>query len=55
VVAESCRVEAHTIFHTVRYTGKWASVTVKAPVESSKMLYELYENIDKDPRVKFKF
>jgi putative lipoic acid-binding regulatory protein len=55
VVAESCRVEAHTIFHTVRCTGKWASVTVKAPVESAKMLYELYENIDKDPRVKFKF
>jgi putative lipoic acid-binding regulatory protein len=55
VVAESCRVEADTIFHTVRCTGKWASVTVKAPVESAKMLYELYENIDKDPRVKFKF
>jgi putative lipoic acid-binding regulatory protein len=55
VVAESCCVEAHTIFHTVRCTGKWASVTVKAPVESAKMLYELYENIDKDPRVKFKF
>jgi putative lipoic acid-binding regulatory protein len=55
VVAESCQVEADTIYHTVRCTGKWASVTVKAPVESAKMLYELYENIDKDPRVKFKF
>jgi putative lipoic acid-binding regulatory protein len=55
VVAESCRVEADTIYHTVRFTGKWASLTVKAPVESAKMLYELYENIDRDPRVKFKF
>jgi len=31
------------------------SVTVHAPVESAEMLYSLYENVDKDPRVKFKF
>jgi putative lipoic acid-binding regulatory protein len=55
IVAESCRVEADTIHHTFRCTGKWTSVTVKAPVESATMLYQLYENIDRDPRVKFKF
>ena len=30
-------------------------VTVQAPVKSATMLYRLYENIDRDPRVKFKF
>jgi len=36
-------------------SGKWVSVTIMAPVQSSQMLYELYEIIDRDPRVKFKF
>jgi putative lipoic acid-binding regulatory protein len=55
VVAESCNVQVHTVQHSVRTTGKWTSVTVMAPVESAKMLYELYEAVDRDPRVKFKF
>ena len=30
-------------------------MTVHAPVKNADMLYSLYENVDKDPRVKFKF
>lgn len=55
VVAESCGVGLNEIKHTKRQNGKWTSVTVHAPVESADMLYALYENVDKNPRVKFKF
>lgn len=55
VVADSCNVEMSTVKYTERTNGKWTSVTVFAPVESAEMLYTLYENIDRDPRVKFKF
>eukprot|EP00591_Stephanopyxis_turris_P005830 CAMPEP_0195515186 /NCGR_PEP_ID=MMETSP0794_2-20130614/6346_1 /TAXON_ID=515487 /ORGANISM="Stephanopyxis turris, Strain CCMP 815" /LENGTH=225 /DNA_ID=CAMNT_0040643577 /DNA_START=238 /DNA_END=915 /DNA_ORIENTATION=- len=55
LVAESCKVEAADVAWKERKNGKWTSVTVSAPVESAEMLYELYENIDRDPRVKFKF
>jgi putative lipoic acid-binding regulatory protein len=41
--------------HSVKYNGKWVSITIHAPVQSSQMLYQLYENVDRDPRVKFKF
>ena len=52
-VAASCQVD--TVHHTVRQNGKWLSVTVQAPVQSAAMLYQLYERVDQDPRVKFKF
>jgi putative lipoic acid-binding regulatory protein len=55
VVAESCGVELSMVKHTMRKNGKWTSVTVHAPVKSADMLYSLYENVDKNPRVKFKF
>ncbi|CAB9507538.1 Protein of unknown function (DUF493) [Seminavis robusta] len=56
VVAESCEVDDSTsIQHSTRTMGKWTSVTVHAPVKSAQMLYQLYENVDRDPRVKFKF
>eukprot|EP00522_Entomoneis_paludosa_P008645 CAMPEP_0172441560 /NCGR_PEP_ID=MMETSP1065-20121228/2109_1 /TAXON_ID=265537 /ORGANISM="Amphiprora paludosa, Strain CCMP125" /LENGTH=277 /DNA_ID=CAMNT_0013191011 /DNA_START=195 /DNA_END=1028 /DNA_ORIENTATION=+ len=55
VVAESCGVSAEKVPHSVRALGKWMSVTVQAPVESAEMLYQLYENVDRDPRVRFKF
>jgi putative lipoic acid-binding regulatory protein len=56
VVADSCLVEDITsIQHSTRTMGKWTSVTVQAPVKSAQMLYQLYEAIDRDPRVKFKF
>lgn len=43
------------IDHTVKVNGKWTSITIQAPVQSAQMLYQLYENVDQDPRVKFKF
>ena len=55
IVAESCEVKSEAIKHTVRLNGKWTSLTVQAPVQSAEMLYALYENVDRDPRVKFKF
>lgn len=55
VVAKSCGVEESMVKHTMRKNGKWTSVTVHAPVKSADMLYSLYENVDKNPRVKFKF
>lgn len=55
VVAESCGVETSMVKHSKRKNGKWTSVTVHAPVKNADMLYALYENVDKDPRVKFKF
>jgi putative lipoic acid-binding regulatory protein len=55
VVAESCEVEVEDVENSVKVNGKWTSVTVQAPVKSAEMLYALYEAIDRDPRVKFKF
>jgi len=55
IVADCCKVNAKNIFFTTRDKGKWVSVTMKAPVENAEMVYQLYENIDKDSRVKFKF
>ena len=52
VVAKSCGVEKSMVKHTQRKNGKWTSVTVHAPVRDADMLYALYENVDKDPRVK---
>ena len=55
VVAESCGVDVSDVRHSIRKNGKWISVTVHAPVQNADMLYSLYENVDKDSRVKFKF
>lgn len=57
IVATTCQIETHplSIDHSVKHNGKWTSVTVKAPVQSAQMLYQLYEDIARDPRVKFKF
>ncbi|GMI23798.1 hypothetical protein TeGR_g9816 [Tetraparma gracilis] len=35
--------------------GKWESITATVMVDSGDMVYLLYEKIDEDPRVKFKF
>lgn len=55
VVAEACESEVSTLAYRTKVMGKWTSVTVQAPVKSSEMLYALYEKVDLDPRVKFKF
>ncbi|TFJ86730.1 hypothetical protein NSK_001818 [Nannochloropsis salina CCMP1776] len=36
-------------------SGKYRSLTIHAPVKSADQLYEIYEKVDLDPRVKFKF
>lgn len=55
IVAETCSAQADSIAHSVKHNGKWSSVTVHAPVQNAEMLYQLYENVDQDPRVRFKF
>mmetsp|Transcript_11561 Transcript_11561/g.24727 ORF Transcript_11561/g.24727 Transcript_11561/m.24727 type:complete len:292 (-) Transcript_11561:29-904(-) len=55
IVAKSCGVETSMVKHSKRKNGQWTSVTVHAPVKDADMLYALYENVDKNPRVKFKF
>lgn len=55
LVAEACETDSEKIKHTTRSMGKWTSVTCICPVKNSEMLYSLYEKVDLDPRVKFKF
>lgn len=56
VVADATQSSVSDISHSTKAVGKkWTSVTVQAPVQSSEMLYTLYEKVDLDPRVKFKF
>lgn len=55
IVAEACEATPDDIQHSVRAMGKWTSVSVEAPVKSAEMLYALYEKLDLDPRVRFKF
>ncbi len=54
-VAARCDVPVDQISHSTRAMGKWASLTVQAPVQNADMLYMLYDMLDQDPRVKFKF
>jgi len=54
IVQSTCEVE-DSIDHSVKINGRWTSVTVHAPVANAEMLYQLYENVDRDPRVRFKF
>ena len=55
LVAKSCGVDKSMVKNSKRKKGKWTSVTVSAPVQNADMLYALYETIDQNPRVKFKF
>jgi len=55
IVADTCGVNFKEVDHSDRVRGRWVSVTVNAPVRDAEMLYGLYEAIDRDPRVKFKF
>ena len=48
--------EEVAVSHSTKVNGKWCSVTVEiTKVESAEMLYNIYEVIDLDERVKFKF
>jgi len=55
LVAEFCSVDVEKLSHSSRKNGKWISVTIDAPVTDGEMLYALYELINREPRVKFKF
>ena len=55
IVADTCGVGFDEVDHSDRVRGRWVSVTVNAPVRDAEMLYGLFEAIDRDPRVKFKF
>lgn len=55
LVAEACKTDPEKIAHTTRSMGKWISITCSCPVQNSEMVYALYEAVDRDPRVKFKF
>ena len=57
IFAAATGVPSQEIKYKIRVTDslKYISLTVDAAVTSSEMLYELYEKISVDPRVKFKF
>jgi putative lipoic acid-binding regulatory protein len=55
VVANGCEKDVSDIDFSTKVMGKWIGVSVEAPVENAEMLYSLYKNVDKDPRVTFKF
>lgn len=55
VVADGCNSDPSQVSYSIKNKGKWTSVTVKARVENSDMLYRIYEKVSLDPRVKFGF
>jgi len=55
LTADTCNVSSEDVSFSTKNKGKWVSITIQAPVVNPEMLYELYEVIGKDSRVKFKF
>jgi putative lipoic acid-binding regulatory protein len=57
IVARVCGVASDQIKFTLRpsRSEKYLSISVECPVQNADMLYEVYGELDKDPRVKFKF
>lgn len=54
-VGNVIKQDGRALPHSYRDKGKWRSITLKVPVQSAEELYKVYDAIDKDPRVKFKF
>ena len=56
-VAEVCDVPVDelSVSHRLTASQKWRSLTIMCPVQSAAMLYEVYEVVDRDDRVRFKF
>ena len=48
-------IDGRGLKHSHRDKGKWRSITIAVPVESADQLYKVYEAVDSDPRVKYKF
>mmetsp|Transcript_31609 Transcript_31609/g.51538 ORF Transcript_31609/g.51538 Transcript_31609/m.51538 type:complete len:201 (+) Transcript_31609:23-625(+) len=55
LAAEATNMRPELVTHSTKESGKWTSVTLNLYVTSSDQLYKAYEEIDKDPRVRFKF
>mmetsp|Transcript_1228 Transcript_1228/g.3436 ORF Transcript_1228/g.3436 Transcript_1228/m.3436 type:complete len:177 (-) Transcript_1228:162-692(-) len=54
-VAGAVGIDDKDVGVSSRDRGKWRSLTIKAPCTSADQVYAVYEAIDKDERVKFKF
>jgi len=55
LIGNTVGVNGRELKHSHRDKGQWRSITVSVPVESAQQLYKVYEAIDTDPRVKYKF
>lgn len=54
-VATALDMDRKFLRTSFRDRGKYRSITVEAPVNTSDQIYEVYAAIGRDPRVKFKF
>lgn len=54
-VATALEMDRKFLKTSFRDKGKYRSITVDAPVNSSEQIYNVYAAIGRDPRVKFKF
>eukprot|EP00871_Galdieria_phlegrea_P005201 jgi/Galph1/5682/GphlegSOOS_G4306.1 len=54
-VAEVLQIDPSYLEVYTRDRGKYRSITIDAPCNTSEQVYSIYAAIDRDPRVKFKF
>lgn len=54
-VASALQMDRKYLKTSFRDRGKYRSITLEAPVNTSHQIYDVYAAIDRDPRVKFKF
>lgn len=54
-VAEVLQIDPAYVEVSTKDKGKYRSITIDAPCNSSEQVYSIYAAIDRDPRVKFKF
>lgn len=55
IISQVTGVEAEVIKFTSRDTPKYLSVSIQAPVANAEMLYECYDALGEDSRVKAAF
>lgn len=54
-VADALETDRKNIKTSFRDKGKYRSISLRAPVNTSAQIYSVYAAISRDPRVKFKF
>lgn len=54
-VADALATDRKNVKTSFRDKGKYRSITLRAPVNTSAQIYSVYAAISRDPRVKFKF